>query len=106
MVDSFPQAFRRFEEVVYVDRFDNYQQLAYNFSHWAGKRWRDTYKQNLALKREAHRIRLEGEIPAYYRNQNQNSSRKIAWRQETVIVKGKPQFRYRDNKTGRFIKKP
>ena len=67
MVDRFPEVFRRFEEVVYVDRFDDYQQLVYAFSHWAGKRWRDTHKQNLALKREACKIGIDGEIPAYYK---------------------------------------
>lgn len=89
-----------------VDRFDNYQQLAYAFSHWAGKRWRDTYKQNLALKREAHRIGLEGEIPAYYRRQNPSHFQKTTWKHETVMVKGKSQERYRDIKSGRFIRKP
>lgn len=28
------------------------------------------------------------------------------WRRETVTVRGKPQVRYRDLGTGRFIKKP
>jgi hypothetical protein len=31
---------------------------------------------------------------------------KRPYRRETVTVKGKPQVRYRDLKTGRFIKKP
>ena len=106
MPDRFPEAFRRFEEVVYVDKFENYQQLAYAFSSWAGKRWRDSYKQNLALKREAHRIGFEGEIPAYHRRRTQNYFQKLTWKHETVMVKGKSQIRYRDLKTGRFIKKP
>lgn len=105
MPDRFPEAFRRFEDVVYVDRFENYQQLAYAFSSWAGKRWRDTYKQNLALEREARRLGISGEIPAYHRRQNPYHF-KTTWKCETVMVKGKPQNRYRDLKTGRFIKKP
>lgn len=106
MPDRFPEAFRRFEEVVYVNRFDNYQQLAYAFSNWAGKRWRDTYKQNVALKRESHKIGLEGEIPAYHRRRTQPYFLKVTWKNETVTVKGKSQKRYRDLKTGRFIRKP
>jgi hypothetical protein len=106
MPDRFPEAFRRFEKVVYVDRFENYQQLAYAFSNWAGKRWRDTYKQNLALKKEGRRLGLEGEIPAYFRRQYPSHSQRTTWKQETVIVKGKSQTRYRDLLTGRFIKKP
>jgi hypothetical protein len=105
MAHRFPEASRRFEKVVYVGRFENYQQLAYTFSCWAGKRWRDTYKQNLALKREAHKIGLEGEISAYYRRQIQTSFQKSTWKRETVTVKGKSQNRSRDLKTGRFIKK-
>jgi hypothetical protein len=104
--DRFPEAFRRFEKVVYVERFKNYQQLAYAFSSWAGKRWRDTYKQNLALKREAYKIGFEGEIPAYYRRQYPSPIQKTTWKHETVLVKGRTQTRYRDLKTGRFIKKP
>lgn len=30
----------------------------------------------------------------------------VTWRHEVVTVKGKSQVRYRDLKTGRFIKKP
>ncbi len=105
MPDRFPEAFRRFEKVVYVKRFKNYQQLAYAFNSWAGKRWRDTYKQNLALKREARKIGIDGEIPAYYR-QIQTGFQKTTWKYETVKVKGKFQERYRDLKTGRFIRKP
>ena len=104
MTDGFPEAFRRFEEVVDVDSFENYQQLAYAFSHWAGKRWRDTYKQNIALKRAAQKI--GGEIPAYHKRQAQQQLQKTTWRQESVTVKGKPQNRYRDIKSGRFIKRP
>jgi len=29
-----------------------------------------------------------------------------AWKHETVTVRGKPQDRYRDVRTGRFVKKP
>lgn len=55
MMDKFPEAFRRFEKVVDVDSFESYKELSYAFGYWTGKRWRDSYLQNLALKREAER---------------------------------------------------
>lgn len=105
MVDRFPEAFERFEKVVDVDRFESYKEMSYAFGHWAGKRWRDTYAQNLALKREGERRGFkDAKMPMYFRKP-QVSARQT-WRFETVTVRGKPQVRYRDLKTGRFIKKP
>ena len=43
--------------------------------------------------------------PRYAKRQTQVYARRT-WRHETVTVRGKPQVRYRDLKTGRFIKKP
>ena len=105
MVDRFPEAFQRFERVVYVDTFESYEELSYAFAHWAGKRWRDTYLQNLALKREAEKRGFkDAKMPTYFRKTQ--VSAKQTWRRETVTVRGKPQVRYRDIKTGRFVKKP
>ncbi|TRZ53778.1 MAG: hypothetical protein D4S01_00655 [Dehalococcoidia bacterium] len=80
-------------------------------SYFAGK-WYPTNRQLEALKDEARRRgyfqRLEGKkdvIYWYARRQHQISSRQT-WRRETVTVRGKPQVRHRDLKTGRFIKKP
>ena len=68
MTDRFPEAFSRFEQDVDVEQFDDYRQLAYAFSHWAGKRWRDTYLQNRALKREGKKLGFEdAQLPAYFR---------------------------------------
>ena len=106
MVDRFPEAFQRFEQVVYVDRFKSYRELAYAFSYWAGKRWVDSPEQNRALKREAERRGFrDAKIPLYFRRHSQVSTHRTC-RRETVIVRGKAQARYRDLKTGRFIKKP
>ena len=67
MVDRFPEAFRRFESKVDVRSFDSYRELAYAFSHWAGKRWVDSYLQNRALKREGERLGFEdAKIPDYF----------------------------------------
>jgi hypothetical protein len=106
MPDKFPEAYKRFEQVIDLRSFESYRQLAYAFSHWAGKRWVDSYAQNRALKREAQRIGIIGEIPAYHKRQFQYHFPEITWRHETIKVKGKSQERYRDIKTGRFIKKP
>lgn len=105
-MDRFPDAFERFERDVDINNFESYRQLAIAFSYWAGRRWRDSYLQNLALKREAERIGIKGEIPFYYKRRIQYQISKATWRHETVIVKGKSQDRYRDLRTGRFIKKP
>ena len=68
MVDRFPEAFKRFEEDVDVESFDNYKQLAYAFAHWSGKRWRDSYRQNLALKKQGKRLHFEdAELPKYFK---------------------------------------
>jgi len=105
MPDKFPEAFERFEQVVDIARLESYRQLAYAFSHWAGRRWVDSYAQNLALKREAEKRGFrDTRIPKYLRGVQVSTER--TWRHETVTVRGKPQVRYRDLKTGRFIKKP
>lgn len=67
-MDKFPEAFKRFEHVVDVDKFDNYRELAYSFSAWAGKNWRDSYKQNLALMKEGRKLGFkDAEIPRYFK---------------------------------------
>jgi hypothetical protein len=105
-LDRFPEAFRRFEQDVDIRNVKSVRELAYEFAWWAGKRWRDSYLQNLALKREARKHGIEGEIPAYHRREVQQRFQRTTWRQESVTVKGKPQTRYRDLETGRFTKKP
>jgi hypothetical protein len=101
-MDRFPEAFRRFEQDVDISNIESFRELAYAFSYWAGKRWVDSYGQNIALRREAQRIGIRIEIPSYHQRQIQYQT----WRHETVIVRGKSQDRYRDLQTGRFIKKP
>jgi len=55
MPDKFPEAFEKFERVIDISRFDSYRELAYSFSHWAGRRWVDSYNQNFALRKEARK---------------------------------------------------
>ena len=104
-MDRFPEAFSRFEEVVDVRRIQSFRHLRLAFASWAGWKWDDTYMQNRALAVEARRVGIPvfiGRRPVA-RFQGRTA---VTWRQETVTVKGKAQTRYRDLKTGRFIKKP
>jgi len=105
MVDRFPEAFQRFEQVVDIDRFKSFRELAYAFVHWASRRWVDSYAQNVALRREAEKRGFRvTRFPMYFRRPHVSARR--TWRYETVTVRGKPQVRHRDLRTGRFIKKP
>jgi hypothetical protein len=109
MPDRFPEAFRRFEEDVDVIRFESFRQLELAFGRWAGQKWIPTYRQMDAfLRYEAGRI---GALREGFRRRNTNTtyfpySSNVPWRHETVNVRGRIQHRYRDSRTGRFIKKP
>ena len=104
-MDRFPEAFRRFEKLVDMRSFKSYRELAYGFSHWANRRWVDSYRQNVALKREAERRGYRvTKIPAYSKRKPEVSTKRT-WRRETVTVRGRTQNRYRDLRTGRFIKR-
>ena len=54
-MDRFPEAFHRFERNVPVKQFASFRDLKYAFSHWANRRWIDSYAQNKALKIEAEK---------------------------------------------------
>jgi hypothetical protein len=106
MPDGFPEAFRRFEEDVDVSRFESFRQLELAFGRWAGQKWIPTYRQLDALRCEARRI---GALREGFGRRNTiyfPYSPNISWRHETVSVRGRMQQRYRDIKSGRFMKKP
>ena len=72
---------------------------------WSKVVWHKKTDGSLAV--EAQKIG----IPAYGEKRERKirlftSVPKMTWRHESVIVMGKSQDRYRDLKTGRFIKKP
>jgi hypothetical protein len=98
-LDKFPQAFSRFEEDVPVGRIKSFRQLMLAFGSWSGEKWIPTDRQLQALKNEARKIGI-GEERSVIRFPS------VWWRHETVMVKEKGQIRYRDLKSGRFIKKP
>jgi len=104
-MDRFPEAFDRFEKVVDLKSFRSGRELKYAFSHWAGRRWVDSYLQNKALRIEAEKRGLE-DTPYLTYSRRPHFSQRQTWRFETITVRGKPQARYRDTRTGRFIKKP
>jgi hypothetical protein len=90
-MDRFPEAFQRFEEVVDVAAINSFGELRLAFSLWAGEKWFDTSRQLHALSIEAQKLGL---LP-----------RPILWRYETVRVRGRIRSRYRDIRTGRFVRK-
>jgi hypothetical protein len=89
-MDRFPEAFRRFENDVDVDSIRSFRQLRFAFSEWAGERWVDSGRQLHALSNEARRYGLLP-TPLHYRVVN-------------VTIRGHPYERWRDAKTGRFVK--
>jgi hypothetical protein len=110
-MDKFPEAFARFEKVVDVNRIISFQQLLIAFKHWAGEKFRSTEKQIVALIREAQKrnIPVPLTVLKFYGIQPRRISLAplvpVAWRHELVVVRGKPQDRYRNLKTGRFMRK-
>jgi hypothetical protein len=121
MVDRFPEAFERFERQVNVGNFDNYRQLAYAFALWAGKRWVDSYLQNLALKREGERLGFkDAKIPDYFERikprvtvfkRRGRAVRRRKWKRKVRITRVKKSVRwyvgrkYSANKIQRLLKK-
>jgi hypothetical protein len=84
-MDRFPEAFHRFERVVDHRTFHSARELKYVFTHWAGRRWVDSHKQNLALQREAEKRGFEEtKLPRYSRRFQFSAIR--TWKFETVIV--------------------
>jgi hypothetical protein len=115
MPDSFPEVFERFESAVDVERFDSYMELMYSFRLWAGGKWKGTRKQWMAFNAEAERLGFD--VPNFVREEiresrssgygsSERQPKPVTWRHETVKVRGNSQNRYRDIRTGRFIKKP
>ena len=115
-MDKFPEAFRRFESDVDIRRFRSYFELVLAFQSWAGQKWKGTTKLWEALDSEAENVgftppTIYGKATGQRRFSTNDyvSARKakaVTWKYEVVNVKGKPHDRYRDLKTGRFIRKP
>jgi hypothetical protein len=109
-MDKFPEAFDRFESQVDLGSFDSYRELVVAFQWWSGKRWKGTYNQRRALKRQVKERRLHfPNRKATIRLGHSKTKRRkrfLGWRSEMFLINGLSQRRYRDVKTGRFIRKP
>ena len=110
-MDKFPEAFRRFEKVVDVRRIGSFRHLRLSFEWWAGDNWVNSPRQLECLRREGikHRIPVSDyrlSYPKYYFPEREYHVPKFTWKYERITVRGKLQDRYRDLKTGRFIRKP
>jgi hypothetical protein len=92
-MDKFPEAFKRFEKTVNIRDLSKNEVIA-AFIEWAGYKWIPTSEQTQALN---HEIRKRGISEGRFER---------TWRFETVRVRGKGQVRYRDLRSGRFIRRP
>jgi len=101
-LDEFPEAFKRFEKRVDVNRIRSFDQLTMAFSHWAGRQWRGTEKQVAALKIEAAKRGIFP-IEAFIRPREAPRRAPRAWRRETDRL---GRIHFRDLLTGRFIRRP
>ena len=118
-MDKFPEAFDRYEERVDIDDLQSASELISSFSYWQG--YNPTSKQLDALKNESIKRRLgfDWSIPKWVKKRNywayyqsrfndtgyvQTEKRRV-YVKATFNVKGKPQVRYRDVRTGRFIRR-
>jgi len=105
--DKFPEAFARFERSVDTRYIESFSELVSAFSIWAGEKWLDTSSQKHALAREARRIGIPTEIDLARRKSIPTGiGLTPTWRHEFVTIRSRSFGRYRDLRTGRFIRKP
>jgi hypothetical protein len=110
--EAFQEAFDRMERATNSRECKSLKQLRLVAKSYFGSKWYPTDRQFYALKDEAKRRgyferfkEKRAGYPHYAQRQSFSYTRQT-WRQETVTVRGKSQVRYRDLKTGRFMKKP
>jgi len=116
-LDKFPEAFQRFEQQVETKNIQTFAQLVLVFRSWSGERWKVSPKMVKALAIQAQRLGIPLPKPVYRGKPTKLVvrvpsvptgiiiSEEKTWRWELITVKGKPQDRYRDLRTGRFISK-
>jgi hypothetical protein len=104
--DKFPEAFRRLEKQVSLRNVESFRQLTLLTASWAGPKWVYSKRQMEALAIEARRLGIPFHSEKERRASYSHWTSKSTWKYETINVRGKSQQRYRDIKTGRFIKKP
>ena len=111
---AFEEAFDRLERYTNVRNCRSLDELRLVAESYFGDKWYPTERQLEALKDEARKrgyferwesMRNENELPWYARRHPQVSVTRT-FRREIVAVRGKPQVRHRDLRTGRFIRHP
>jgi hypothetical protein len=121
-MDRFPEAFDRFERRVDTSSLESASELIRSFAYFASFRYTGTKKQLDAIRLESEKrgYSFDWSLPLWVKKRDYKRfysrgydrrahvvyGKRETWRHETVLVKGKPQTRYRDLKTGRFTKKP
>ena len=119
-MDKFPEAFNRYEERVDIDDLQSASELISSFSIFQG--YNATSKQIDGLRIESIKRRLgfDWSLPkwikkkdywVYYQSRFKDrghvqAEKRRVYVKATFNVRGKTQTRYRDLKTGRFIRKP
>ena len=110
--EAFQEAFDRMERDTNSLECETLNELRLVAKSYFGSKWYPTNRQLYALKDEAKRrgyfdkFREKKVSRPRYAKRQPHSYVKRTWRYETVTVRGKSQTRYRDLRTGRFIKKP
>jgi len=110
--EAFQEAFDRMERATNSSECETLKELRLVAKSYFGSKLYPTNRQLYALKDEAKRrgyFERLGEKRVsrpWYAQRQPHSYTRQTWRHETVTVRGKNQVRYRDLKTGRFIKKP
>jgi hypothetical protein len=89
-----------------------FKKLLMQFELWAGRKWLDTPDQRRALAVEARKLG----IPVVAEKRSSATRERgivrfperkaVTWRHEVVTVRSHSQDRYRDLRTGRFIRRP
>lgn len=110
--EAFQEAFDRMERATNSRECRSFDELRLVAKSYFGSKWYPTNRQLEALKDEARRrgyferFREERAVTPWYAQRQLHVYAKQTWRRETVTVRGKPQVRHRDLRTGRFIKRP
>jgi len=110
--EAFQEAFDRMERETNSRECKSFKQLRIVAKSYFGSKWYPTNRQLYALKDEAkrggyfERFREKRVSRPWYAQRKPQVYAGQTWRRETVTVRCKSQVRYRDLKTGRFIKKP
>ena len=101
-MDKFPSAFKRFEESRYAkDSYKSIQDLQTRFGVF--QKYYPTYKQRKCLDNYDY---LVEEKPEPVKEEYTFKRKELTYRIERYEIKTGFKTRYRDNKTGRFIKRP